>query len=409
VRRLEAVGRCFVAVAMALAFGCAHRPATQAPKQEGAEGIIVSAEFIKGAGTQAIAAWILYASTRKALFDAVEPGAGYRKKAADDYTIEVLARSALIRHWRDFRKDKATPADAYLDSQVAIDDAGFVEEYALSYLSRPGWTVPAGSFASLDWPAYRTWAGKHLQGHVAQRHATFVPKADQTVPPPGGDLPDLEALLPTRRPCAETNAVFAATVAAWSKEEAGLHGAPLAAGSREELVRSLEWAAGQPEVRARGVTWVVPAVADLHFLAGFCANDRQDWTEAIRLLHKTATLKPLDPKLRGELVHALTSLRQFDEADREIEAALALRPGRCTEARLLRSRGYALVERRKVVEAYRTYVRSLELDPTSDLARQELKLIVGMLQTAGSSDAKALSEVPLSGISTTTTGSCREE
>jgi tetratricopeptide (TPR) repeat protein len=402
----------FLAAAAAALAACAHRPADPPPKQGGPAGqIVVSDEFVRRGSKEALAAWLIYGSVGAVLEGSLEGQPEHKKsRALDDFAPEWIARKQMIDGWRTNRKEKKAPPDEYLDALVSVADSQFLEEYLIAYLSRPGWTVSAALFKDLDFPAYRAWAKAHLAGHEERQWAAYIPKSgERFARQPGSTLPSPETLLPTKRPCAETQATLATAVAAWAKEEATLDGAPLVAASRDDFFRAVEWAAGQPSVRERGVTWVPVNVSDLHYLAGFCANDRGDWNEAVRQLTKTAAMRPLDPAFRGELVHALASGGRLDDADREIERALALKPGRCTAARLWRSRGYVLVERKKAVEAYQAYVKSLELDPTSDVARKQLKTIVQMLQAAGSPDAEALSRIPVAGVTTTTVSGCRDE
>ena len=62
------------------------------------------------------------------------------KLGHDDFAAELEARTFLADAWK---KDRASTAarDPYLDTLVAVRDAGFMPEYVLAFLTRQGWTI----------------------------------------------------------------------------------------------------------------------------------------------------------------------------------------------------------------------------------------------------------------------------
>ena len=84
--------------------------------------------------------------------------------------------------------------------------------------------------------------------------------------------------------------------------------------------------------------------------------------------------------------------QKLDAADTELERAIATSDSVCQTAILWRKRGYILFDRHKLVEAYRAYAKSLEFDPRSEIARNEMQLIVKLLHQTGTFDEKQLGE-----------------
>jgi hypothetical protein len=84
--------------------------------------------------------------------------------------------------------------------------------------------------------------------------------------------------------------------------------------------------------------------------------------------------------------------QKLDAADAELERAIATSDSVCQTAILWRKRGYILFDRHKLVDSYRAYARSLELDPKSEIARNEMQLIVKLLRQTGTFDEKQLGQ-----------------
>jgi len=128
------------------------------------------------------------------------------------------------------------------------------------------------------------------------------------------------------------------------------------------------------------------------FDAGFCEVDRGAWADAETLLREALAVSPASTGARGELVQALIMQQKLDAADAELERAIATSDSVCQTAILWRKRGYILFDRRKLVDSYRAYAKSLEFDPRSELARSEMQLIAKLLHQAGTYDEKQLGQ-----------------
>jgi Flp pilus assembly protein TadD len=125
----------------------------------------------------------------------------------------------------------------------------------------------------------------------------------------------------------------------------------------------------------RSITWVSPRVSHFALLDGFCAIENRDWTRAIDAMTRAASLRPTDPTPRLELAHALTGSRRFKEALQQGDRVLGENHDGCSLAMAWRQRGYILFDLGAFEEARDAYEASLTLEPTNDLAKQELALI----------------------------------
>jgi tetratricopeptide (TPR) repeat protein len=278
---------------------------------------------------------------------------------------------------------------------LKIRDGGRMREYVISHFSKPGWTVPAADVAALDLPAFQRLTNAALAGRKPElldtTRATFKP-ADESLSAgvPGDDLPGLSEIGPKQVPCGRSDAALAAGLRRWEAEERALEGVPLAVTSREDLVAVL---AKPPEGLAlgrRGVTLVSPKVAFLFFMAGFCAAEARRPDEAERHLRRAVAMDPTNVDFRGELSFALIGLKRLDDADREVDVGLSLASSDCNRAFFWRKRGYILIDRGNLADAYRAYGESLKFDPGSDVAHKEMSLIVRQIRDKGGYDAKTL-------------------
>ena len=190
-----------------------------------------------------------------------------------------------------------------------------------------------------------------------------------------GGAPRSAALHPARMPCTESLPTLRRATAEWDEKRDALDGEPLAAEDRPAFHAVLSAARESPAHRARGATWVSPRAYWMFFLAGFCAIEQEDYAQAERWLESAVALSPENETGRGELTHALVFQRKFDRADAIVETTIATSQDRCDLARAWRRRGYIRFEQRRLDEARAAYVRSLEYDPDSPIARSELELL----------------------------------
>ncbi|MBL8223763.1 MAG: tetratricopeptide repeat protein [Chromatiales bacterium] len=332
-------------------------------------------------------AWRAYATAQATTYEAARK-AGDGNGSPDDFIVEGAARKALASAWRQSRAGGSPPADAYLDQLVAIDDAGFIDEYVLSSLANPGWVVPAVALDGLDLPAFWRWANANVPGIASSPSAGIEAGADTARPVvPGADLPDPEGLSPGRRPCAELLAPLRSAVAAWEAQAAVLPGAPVSAVERGQFVVSLAVASASEPFTSRGVVWVSTRPAELAFLAGYCAVDVQDYALAEGFLARSVALMPLDPGPKLELTQALIGQGKFDQADALVGEIMDSTDDPCRTAQALRKRGYIRFEQGLLEEARAAYRKSLEYDPTSPVARSELEVLNAEIgRTGGKSE-----------------------
>lgn len=373
--------------ALAALAGCGHTAAMPAPAASptaaaGAASndtgqVVIAADV---GSPYLIALWSVYGG---ALADAAE------KAGHDDYAGEVAARALLADRWKELRAERQLH-DAYLDRLLEVRDAGFIGEYVLAFLARPGWTVSGSELSRLNFAAFKTWAASHLpQDHRAIMPVTIRVRVPSTTQAPGSRLGGTQ-INPAQTPCATLQPAIDRAVSDWDVEARALVSVPLSITLAEQRLPSLALLAGDPRARRDGVVFVAPKAEEILFVAGFCAVDRADWPTAERMLRRAVEISPANANVRGELVQTLMMEKRPDDADRELDVALSLVDSPCTTAMLWRKRGYILFDRGKLVDSYRAYARSLDFDPQNDIATSEMSLIVATLHRAGTYDDKVL-------------------
>jgi tetratricopeptide (TPR) repeat protein len=374
-------------ITLAALAGCGHTPVgphpggAPSPAPASAAGdsqIVVSADV---GSPELIGLWSVYGL---ALADAAE------KVGRADYAGEASARALLADRWKEVRAEKQLH-DPYLDQLAEVRDAGFIGEYVLAYLARPGWSLPGDELARLNAAAFKAWAATHLpKDHRALTAATVRLRGLPPTPIAGSHLPTTTELNPAETPCAKLQPAIDHAVADWDREARALPSVALSIELAEQTLPSLERLSRDPRARRDGIVFVSPAALEILFAAGFCAVDRSDWPTAEAMLRRAVELSPANANVRGELVQTLIMQKRPDEADSQLEIALASSDSPCQTAMLWRKRAYILFDRGKLVDSYRAYARSLEFDPQSELARTEMNLIVTTLQRAGTYDDKVL-------------------
>jgi hypothetical protein len=371
--------------------GCGHTtvgpaptgtPPTAPAASVGGHGqIFVSADI---GPPEIIALWSVYGL---ALADAAQ------KAGHDDFAGEVRARTVLADRWKESRTT-ARVHDPYLDTLADVRDAGFMSEYVLAFLTRQGWTVTGGDLSKLNITGFTTWAAQHLpRSHEAVTRVKIQLGAPaRPTPIPGANLIAAGEVDPHHKSCAELRPLIDRAMDDWDRETKTLAALPLSVSARTQILPSLEVLARDPRARREGVVFASSAVIEIIFDAGFCAVDRGGWSDGERLLRQAIAIAPMSAKAHSELVQALIMQQKLDEADAELERAIAVSDSVCQTAILWRKRGYILFERREMVEAYRAYAKSLELDPQSALAHSEMQVITKLLHQAGSYDEKLLGQ-----------------
>lgn len=81
-----------------------------------------------------------------------------------DYGCEFTARQHLLDTWEEQRLEHPGASDAYLDQLLAVREAGFLDEYTVTYFGRKDWQVPA----EVQVDRFRRWQREHLRRHKPQ-------------------------------------------------------------------------------------------------------------------------------------------------------------------------------------------------------------------------------------------------
>ncbi len=362
--------------------GCAHSAGP--PPAAGANPAPVDSQVIVSTDVgspEVIVAWSVYGGF--VANDAERTG-------RDEYATEVTARGALADEWKKLRASKPQ-RDAYLDLLAEVRDAGFIREYALAYLAQPGWTLSGEDLAGLALDKWVSWQAAHVpKDHRALTLVTVRVRGSRPAAVPGMDLPAVGEVNPMKTPCVTLQPALERALGDWDREARALRAVPLSIQDPAQLVPALARLGGDPRARRDGVVLVSPRALETVFDAGFCAVDRGDWPAAEALLRRAVELSPASANVRGELVQTLIMEKRLDDADAQLDIALGYADSDCRRALLWRKRGYILFDRHKLVDSYRAYARSLELDPQSEIARNEMNLIVGLMRRAGTYDEKAL-------------------
>ena len=316
---------------------------------------------------------------------------------SDDYSLEVLGRKGLAKYWQDEVKPKRGESNAYLDTLVEIERAGQLEEYVLVALARPGWTIPGGMVDELDLQGFATWSRENLGGHQVETLAG-VRRGDSDLSPaiPGDDLPSMEELAQGDGLCASLPRASAA-YATWRQLEAKAPGLALGSRSRSEFLAALALAQASGAARGRAVTWVSPKAADLSFLVGFCETERNQPAASVEPLETAVRLQPLTPMWHLELVMGLTAVKRFEDAKREIQAAIALTDDDCVLGAAWRKQGFLEIETGELEQAELSYKKSLEYEPGNEIARSELNLIFKQRMNRGDAVSEPYTPPPALG------------
>lgn len=115
-------------------------------------------------GDPVLQSWVVYSLARAAC--QLETG-GEIPSRVSTYACESRARRLMAESWAEKQLADDSLRDSYLDTLVAVREAGFLPEYVVTYYGRPGWTVPA----DLDRAGFAAWRRTQLPGH---RPATRV-------------------------------------------------------------------------------------------------------------------------------------------------------------------------------------------------------------------------------------------
>ena len=285
--------------------------------------------------------------------------------------------------------------DPYLDTLAEVRDAGFMAEYVLAFLARQGWTISGEELARLNVAGFTAWMAQHLpKSHEPETRVTFHLKAPvRPAPTPGAHIIGAEQIDVQRMSCAQIAPAIDRAVTDWDREAKTLTAVPLSVTSRALILPSLAVLARDDRALRDGVVLASGLVAEVMFDAGFCAVDREAWADAERLLRQTIGVAPMSAKARGELVQTLIMEKKLDDADAELDRAIAISDSVCQTAILWRKRGFILSSTAARWSSPTGPTRGRwSSNPGSQLARSEMQLIVKLLQQAGTYDEKLLGQ-----------------
>lgn len=368
----------------------------------GAPKVIMSTDLLKK-DQQAQLAWVGYGIAKVAALEGKI--AGVSAKRASDYAIELKAHEMLLKLWKAHRHESSKP-DPYLEMLLEIENAGLLEEYVLAVFGEPGWTVPPSVFPSFDWPQFQRWAEKHPRFKPERLAAACSAKARLDAPSLPTSFPDPELLSPATHSCAQVEPGLAEAAARWQRVQPTLDGRALALAPKSSPMPALGWAFSHVADFPNGLRLVPISISMLLYYQGFCAIEANDFTLAESALRMGAELAPYDARIRLELAHVFVQQKNLPEAMAEIEAGLTYAQGKCQTALAWRKKGFVLFEEGKLADAYRAYQKSLDFDPASKVAVDEMLLLARNMSKSGGmpSDLKAFQPPP----STTLRTDCHE-
>lgn len=81
-----------------------------------------------------------------------------------NYSCEYTARRHLVDTWEEQRLEHAGASDPYLDDLLAVQEAGYLDEYTVRYFGREEWQVPI----EVRVDDFRRWQRENLPRHTPQ-------------------------------------------------------------------------------------------------------------------------------------------------------------------------------------------------------------------------------------------------
>jgi tetratricopeptide (TPR) repeat protein len=149
------------------------------------------------------------------------------------------------------------------------------------------------------------------------------------------------------------------------------------------LEEFLAYVKGQPPPE-REVVWLHPYYSQAHYYKGYALVQLEKTREAIVEIQRAIELNPMHGPFYLELAYIHARQRDFDRALTLYNNALErdFFPQKSATAAAYRGIGYIYIESGMLAEAVRMYERSLELEPESAIARQEIDYI-GTLRRLG--------------------------
>ena len=127
----------------------------------------------------------------------------------------------------------------------------------------------------------------------------------------------------------------------------------------------------------RGITWIPSAYPKAFYYLGFLRVRQGRYQEAIPFLDRGEALEPTNPNFRLERAQAIARMGRYQDSLPHYQQIRELGPH--TSAKhlglALRGQGFALIELQRFDEAEDCFQQSLEFDPESPVAQNELAYI----------------------------------
>lgn len=150
----DMIGR--ICVVLLLAAGCSNEIYVRDGVTDGDTFYLADRAFADD--DPVLQTWVTYSLVKSAC--QLEIG-GPNPARTSTYGCEFTARQLMLDSWEEHRLGNADLRDPYLDELARVRDAGFLDEYVVTYFRKPAWQVPA----EVDVRAFRRWQRTNLKGH----------------------------------------------------------------------------------------------------------------------------------------------------------------------------------------------------------------------------------------------------
>lgn len=105
--------------------------------------------------------WVTYSLSRSAC--QLDIG-GANPARENSYGCEFSARQMMLDSWEGHRHDDPSIRHKYFDELLMVRQAGYLDEYVVTYFGKRKWQVPA----EVKVDDFRRWRRQHLRGHRPQ-------------------------------------------------------------------------------------------------------------------------------------------------------------------------------------------------------------------------------------------------
>ena len=139
----------------------------------------------------------------------------------------------------------------------------------------------------------------------------------------------------------------------------------------------------------KSIAWVHPSYSRAYYYLGYINVERKENEAALTMLDKSLELEPDSPRAMSEKAQVLVNIGRKDEALELFSKAFECRPWAPAplRARALRGVGFCCIEKGELDRAEELFLRSLEFEPGSRSALNELGYI-GQLRQSRDREAK---------------------